>query len=60
LVLTIFAGDVAGNVKVPFLYDVEAQTRMLFSVPLLIAAELLVHLRMRRLAEQFIERQIVR
>jgi hypothetical protein len=59
LALTISAGHFAGNVKVPFLYDFEAQARLLFALPLLIAAELLVYVRMRGLTAQFIERQIV-
>jgi hypothetical protein len=59
LALTIAEGRFAGNVKLPFLYDFEAQARMLFAVPLLILAELLVYVRMRALTAQFIERHIV-
>lgn len=59
LVLTIAGGRFTGGVKVPFLYDFEVHARLLFALPLLIFAELIVNVRMRALAAQFIERQIV-
>ena len=59
VVLTIFAGRFAGNVDVPFLYDFEVQVRLLFALPLLVLAELLVYVRMRTLTAQFVERQII-
>jgi hypothetical protein len=46
-------------VGVPFLYDFEAQSRFLVALPLLIAAELLVHIRLRLLVGQFVERNII-
>jgi hypothetical protein len=57
--LTILGGRFAGGVHVPFLYDIEVQTRLLFSVPLMILAELVVYHRMRPLVVQFVERQII-
>jgi hypothetical protein len=48
-----------GTVKVPFLYDVGLHVRLLFSLPLLIATELVVHQRMRRMVTQFLERGLV-
>jgi len=57
--LTILSGRFAGGVRVPFLYDYEVHARLLFSLPLLILAELVVYIRMRAIAAQFIERQIV-
>src|SRR5437764_14794496 len=57
--LTILGGRFAGAVPVPFLYDFEVHARLLFSVPLMILAELVVHVRMRAIASQFVERQIV-
>jgi len=59
VVLTIFIGRFVGNVKVPFLYDFEVQTRLLFALPLLVLAEYLVYVRMRTLTAQFIERKII-
>jgi hypothetical protein len=57
--LTLLDGSFAGGVKVPFLYDFEVQTRLLFALPLLILAEGFVYIRMRAITTQFIERQII-
>jgi hypothetical protein len=57
--LTIFSGRFAGGVLVPFLYDFEVHVRLLFSLPLLVVAEMVVYFRMRAIAAQFIERQII-
>ena len=43
----------------PFLYDYELHARLLFSLPLLILAEVVVYGRMRAISAQFIERQII-
>lgn len=43
----------------PFLFDIEAQTRFLVALPLLIGAELLVHKQVRLLVGQFIDREII-
>jgi hypothetical protein len=48
-----------GNAAVPFLWDVEVHVRFLVAMPLLIAAELVVHRRMRRLMEQFLGRRLI-
>lgn len=57
--LSLFEGKTWGNVGIPFLYDMEAQTRFLLALPLLIAAEVLVHKQMRLLVGQFIDRDII-
>jgi hypothetical protein len=60
LVLSVLEGHaLAGGVPVPFLRDIEVHVRFLVAMPLLIAAELLVHARMRPLASQFLERRLV-
>jgi hypothetical protein len=59
LVLTLVTGRFAGGVKVPFLYDFEVHARLLLAIPLLIIAELVVYIRMRAIAAQFVERQII-
>ena len=59
VVLTIFFGRFVGGVKVPFLYDFEVHDRILFSLPLMVLAELVVYTRMRGLVTQFVERQII-
>lgn len=48
-----------GNVAMPFLWDVEVHVRFLVVVPLLIAAEMVVHRRMRPLVQQFLERNVI-
>jgi len=58
-VLTLVGGRFVTGVKVPFLYDFEVHARLLFALPLLVLAELIVYIRMRALAAQFIERQII-
>jgi hypothetical protein len=57
--LTAFGGRFAGGVLVPFLYDFEVHARLLFSLPLLVLAEVVVYIRMRAIAAQFVERQII-
>jgi hypothetical protein len=60
LLLTMLGGslhdDAAG---IPFLYDIEAHVRFLIALPILIAAELIVHLRIRPVVAQFVEQRIV-
>ena len=43
LLLSLVEGKAWGGVGLPFLYDLEMQARFLVALPLLIAAELLVH-----------------
>lgn len=59
LLLSLIEGTAWKNVGVPFLYDMEAQTRFLVALPLLIGAEFLVHKQLRVLVGQFIERDII-
>jgi hypothetical protein len=60
LLLSVLEGDVlGGRVAVPFLLDVEVHVRFLVVLPLLIAAELVVHRRMRPLLQQFQERGLI-
>lgn len=61
LALLAFAGgDAAGDaVAVPFLTDIEVHVRFLVAVPLLVGAELLVHMRMRPVAGEFLARGLV-
>jgi len=48
-----------GTVAVPFLLDMEVHFRFLVAVPLLIAAELVVHRRLRFVVKQFLERNLI-
>ena len=60
LVLSAWEGNLLdGSASVPFLLDVEVYTRFLLAMPLLIAAELVVHTRMRPLVKQFMERNLI-
>lgn len=59
LVLCAIDGTLLGGVDIPFLPDIETHARFLVGVPLLILAELVVHLRLRPIVAQFVERGIV-
>jgi len=60
LVLALAQGDAwGGGIAVPFIKDVEAHVRFLVAVPLLVAAELLVHMRLRPIAGEFLARGLV-
>jgi hypothetical protein len=48
------------TVQLPFLRDVEMHVRLLVALPVLIAAELLVHSRIRPIVKAFLARRIVR
>jgi len=59
LLLCLYEGTLSGGVAVPFIKDIETQVRFLLVVPLFIVAELFVHLRIRPIVAQFLERQLV-
>jgi hypothetical protein len=60
LVLTALDGQLlGGNAAVPFLRDVDVHVRFLIVVPLLIGAEMVVHLRMRKLIKMFLDRRLI-
>jgi hypothetical protein len=60
LVLSLLEGQALGGpAAVPFLKDVEAQARFLVALPLLVAAELVVHQRMRLVVRQFLDRELI-
>ncbi len=60
LILSAIGGRAWGDaVKVPFLKDVEVHARFLAALPLLIVAEMVVHQRMRPLAQQFLQRGLI-
>jgi len=60
LLLSVAEGPAWGSsVALPFLHDVDLHLRLLVALPLLIAAELLVHARRQLLAGQFLERGLI-
>jgi hypothetical protein len=59
LLLSAFASPAGHAGRLSFLRDVEVHARFLIALPVLIGAELLVHLRMRPVVRRFVERRIV-
>ncbi len=59
LILTAIEGSAWSGRKVPFLYDIDSQARFLLALPLMIYAELIVHVRMRRIVAMFFERKLI-
>jgi hypothetical protein len=60
LVLAAIDGRLLPNQGyVPFLYDIECHVRLLVALPLLFAAELPVHQRLRGVIRQFIQRNLI-
>lgn len=59
LLLSVISGRAWSGTGMPFLYDLESQARYLVALPLLIAAELVVHQRLRLVIGQFVERGII-
>ena len=50
---------VGGDAAVPFLLDVDVHVKFLVVIPLLVAAELVVHQRMRAVARTFLDRRLI-
>jgi hypothetical protein len=60
LVLSAAEGRALGSPGIiPFVHDIEAHVRFLVALPLLILAELVVHVRIMPLVRQFVERGLV-
>jgi len=60
LLLLATLGSSAGKVgRISFFHDVEVHVRFLIALPVLVAAELLVHSRIRPVVRRFVERRIV-
>jgi hypothetical protein len=60
LALSALEGQaLGGRTAVPFLLDVEVHVKFLLVMPLLIAAELVVHQRIRLVVPQFLERNLI-
>ncbi len=60
LLLSFAQGNaMAANIPLPFLHDVEMHVRLLVAMPILIAAELIVHQRTLPVVVAFLERQLI-
>jgi hypothetical protein len=60
LLLDSLGSQAATMGRLSFLHDVEVQARFLVALPVLIAAELIVHSRIRPVVRRFVQRGIVR
>ena len=60
LLLSALEGHALGGpIKIAFLRDIEVHVRFLVALPALIAAELVVHIRISPLVRRFVERRII-
>ena len=60
LALSVLGGQaMPGSATIPFLLDLDVHIRFLVAMPLLIAAELVVHQRMRKVAQVFLDRHLI-
>jgi len=59
LVLAMLGGHALGGVRIPFLGDIETHIRFLIALPVLIAAEVIVHRHIRPTIQQFAARRII-
>lgn len=59
LMLTLLSGRAVGGVGVPFILDLATHTRFLLSLPILVAAEVVVHRRIKGVVRQFLDRGII-
>jgi hypothetical protein len=60
LALSVLDGEALwGRATVPFLLDVDVHVRFLVAMPLLIAAEIVVHQRMRWVVQVFLDRELI-
>jgi hypothetical protein len=60
LLLSVLEGHALGGpTKIVFLRDIEVHVRFLIALPILIAAELVVHVRIGPVVRRFVERRIV-
>jgi hypothetical protein len=58
-VLSLMQGHLLGGTKLSFLRDIETHVRFLVSLPVLIMAEMVVHLRIEPMMKRFVERHVV-
>jgi len=60
LVLSALNGQfLSEKVALPFIWDIDAHVRLLVAMPLLLVAELAVHVRLRLLARDFLTRHLI-
>jgi len=59
LLLATLGSSAGGAGRLSFFHDVEVHVRFLIALPVLIAAELIVHSRIRPVVRRFVERRIV-
>ena len=59
LLLSMLGGRATGAGRISFFHDIEVHVRFLVALPILIAAELIVHLRIRPMVRRFVDLRLV-
>ena len=59
LLLALYGSITGSSARLSFFRDVEVHVRFLIALPILIAAEVIVHARLRPIASRFVERRII-
>ena len=59
LVLSLIDGKAVAGVRVPFVMDFSVHARLLIALPLMVAAEPLVHRSLRLVVRQFVDRDLI-
>lgn len=59
LVLSVIEGVAFGGTRLPFVADIAVHVRYLIAIPLLVAAEVVVHERLRPIVRQFVDEGLV-
>ncbi len=59
LLLTLIEGRALGGVEVPFLQHIAVHVRFLLSLPLVLAAEVIAHNRLKTAIKQFVDRNLI-
>jgi hypothetical protein len=59
LALTLYDHNALSGIEAPFLFDIDSHVRFLVALPMLVFAELFVHLRLRQVVLQFVDNGIV-
>jgi len=59
LLLSMLANSTGGLGRLSFFHDIEVHVRLLVALPVLIAAELIVHSRIRPVVRRFVDRRLI-
>ena len=59
LVLSLIDGKALTGTRIPFLLDLNVHARLLIALPMLVAAEPLIHRSLRAIVRQFVDRELI-